>query len=69
MPATHTNKHITTIEDRLAERALFFWTVREGLRLVLFAAVVVYVVLSLVDGRVPGVEVLTQLVHGLRGAG
>jgi hypothetical protein len=58
MPATHTNKHITAIEDRFAERALFFWTVREGLRLLLFAAVVVYVVVGMVEGWVPGVGVL-----------
>ena len=68
MSSTHTNKHITAIEDRFAERALFFWTVREGLRLLLFAAVVVYIVLSLAGGLVPRVEVITQLVRELRGA-
>ena len=58
MSSTHANKHITSIEDRFAERALFFWTVREGLRVVLFAAVVVYVVVGMVEGLVPGVGVL-----------
>jgi hypothetical protein len=34
-----------------AERALFFWTVREALKLVLLAALVGYVVVGVIEGR------------------
>ena len=42
------------IEVRRAERELFFWTARQTIKLVLFAAVAIYVVVSLVEGQLPG---------------
>jgi hypothetical protein len=42
-----------SIEDRKAERELFFWTVRQALLVVLLAALTAYVVVSLVEGRFP----------------
>lgn len=42
------------IEVRRAERELFFWTARQAIKLVLFAAVAVYVVVSLIEGQLPG---------------
>jgi hypothetical protein len=48
------------IEVRKAERELFFWTARQTLKLVIFAAVTVYLVVSLLEGRVPGGETLVR---------
>lgn len=42
-----------SIEDRKAERELFFWTVRQALLVVVLAALTAYVVVSLVEGRFP----------------
>jgi hypothetical protein len=65
--ATRTNRikrsqQITSIRNRRAERELFFWTAREALKLVLFAALVVYVVVSVVQGRLPGAEMFLRYV-------
>lgn len=51
----------TPIEVRRAERELFFWTARQTIKLVLFAAVAVYVVVSLVQGQFPGSELLLRV--------
>ncbi|HSZ14884.1 MAG TPA: hypothetical protein VK790_12690 [Solirubrobacteraceae bacterium] len=48
------------IEIRKAERELFFWTARQALKLVILAALTAYVVVSLVEGRLPGAEVLLR---------
>jgi hypothetical protein len=56
------SQQTTPIGDRKAERELFFWTAREALKLVLFAALVVYVVVSVVQGRLPGAEMLLRYV-------
>jgi len=48
------------IEVRKAERELFFWTARQALKLVIFAAVTAYVVVSLAEGRLPGGEMLLR---------
>jgi hypothetical protein len=53
---------ITPIGDRRAERELFFWTAHEALKLVLFAALVIYIVISVVQGRLPGAEMLLRYV-------
>lgn len=50
----------TPIEVRRAERELFFWTARQTIKLVLFAALAVYVVVSLVEGELPGVGMLLR---------
>jgi hypothetical protein len=49
------------IATRKAERELFFWTARQILRLVLLTALTVYVVVSVVEGRLPGGQLLTRL--------
>jgi hypothetical protein len=46
------------IETRRAERELFFWTARQTLKLVVFAALTGYVVVSLAEGRLPGAGLL-----------
>lgn len=51
----------TPIEVRRAERELFFWTARQTIKLVLFAALAVYVVVSLVEGQVPGSGLLLRV--------
>jgi hypothetical protein len=51
----------TPIEVRRAERELFFWTARQTIKLVLFAAIAVYVVVSLVRGQVPGGGLLLRI--------
>jgi hypothetical protein len=48
------------IEARKAERELFFWTARQTLKLVIFAALTAYLVVSLVEGRLPGGELLAR---------
>ncbi len=49
------------IEVRRAERELFFWTARQTIKLVLFAALAVYVVVSLVEGQLPGGGLLMRV--------
>jgi hypothetical protein len=51
----------TPIEVRRAERELFFWTARQAVKLVVLAAVAVYVVASLLHGRIPGSELLVRI--------
>jgi hypothetical protein len=46
------------IKDRRAERELFFWTAQQTLKLVMLAALTVYAVVALVEGRLPGAELL-----------
>jgi len=71
----------TLIEQRRAERELFFWTTNEwlvvlrqalrliaqGLRLIALAAFVIYLVVSLVNGRVPIEHELLRLLPGASG--
>jgi hypothetical protein len=40
-----------SIEDRRAERELFFWTVRQALVAVLLATLTVYIVVLVAEGR------------------
>jgi len=47
-----------SIEVRKAERELFFWTARQALKLVVLAALTAYLVVSLVEGRLPGGQLL-----------
>jgi hypothetical protein len=42
------------VEARKAERELFFWTARQALKLVVLAALTVYLVVLLIEGRLPG---------------
>lgn len=39
---------------------MFFWTARQTIKLVLLAAVAVYVVVSLAEGQLPGIGLLTR---------
>jgi hypothetical protein len=39
------------LEERRAERELFFWTARQSLKLIVFGAAVTYSLLMLCDGR------------------
>jgi hypothetical protein len=54
------------IEDRRAERELFFWTARETLKLVVLVAATVYMVVSLAHGRLPVEHELVELLGGYR---
>ncbi|HEY4809475.1 MAG TPA: hypothetical protein VIH71_00320 [Solirubrobacteraceae bacterium] len=49
------------IDVRRAERELFFWTARQAIKLVLFAAVAIYVVVSLIEGELPGGALLLRV--------
>lgn len=49
------------IDVRRAERELFFWTARQTIKLVLFAAIAVYVVVSLIEGELPGGQLLLRV--------
>jgi hypothetical protein len=49
-----------SIEARRAERELFFWTARQTLKLVIFAALTGYLVVSLAEGHLPGVPTLLR---------
>lgn len=51
----------TPIEVRRAERELFFWTARQTVKLVVLAAIAVYLVVSLLQGRIPGSELLLRV--------
>jgi hypothetical protein len=51
----------TPIEVRRAERELFFWTARQVVKLVVLAALTAYLVLSLLNGRLPGSDLLLRL--------
>jgi hypothetical protein len=51
----------TPIEVRKAERELFFWTARQTVKLVVLAAIAAYLVVSLVEGRIPGGELLVRV--------
>jgi hypothetical protein len=50
----------TPIEVRRAERELFFWTARQTVKLVVLAALAVYVVISLIEGQLPGSDLLVR---------
>lgn len=50
---------------RRTERELFFWTAREGLKLIVLTALTLYFVISLVQGRFLGYEELVDLVTRL----
>jgi hypothetical protein len=65
MSATHTNHETKLIENRLAERARFFWTVRETLGLVRSAALATYLLVAVVEGELPGAEVVLSGLRGL----
>jgi hypothetical protein len=39
------------LEERRAERELFFWTARQSLKLIVFGAAVIYLLVMLCDGR------------------
>jgi hypothetical protein len=48
------------IEVRRAERELFFWTARQAVELVVLAALAAYVIVSLIEGRIPGSDLLLR---------
>lgn len=51
----------TPIEVRRAERELFFWTARQTVKLVVLVAIAAYLVVSLLQGRIPGGELLLRV--------
>jgi hypothetical protein len=55
------------LKQRRDERELFFWTLREllaigrqAIRLLLLLAVAIYLIVSLIEGRLPGIESVVQ---------
>lgn len=48
------------IEVRRAERELFFWTASEAIRLVTKGVLVAYVLVSLIEGELPGGDLLLR---------
>jgi hypothetical protein len=50
----------TSVEKRKAERELFFWTAFAALKLVVAIALVVYLVVSLIEGGSPIPELLLR---------
>ena len=50
----------SSVEARRAERELFFWTAHQGLRLVVLFALVLYSIVSLIEGHVPGLDLLLR---------
>jgi hypothetical protein len=48
------------IKTRREERELFFWTASQILRLVGFTALVVYSIVSLIEGDIPGADMLLR---------
>jgi uncharacterized integral membrane protein len=48
------------LNDRRAERELFFWTAQQSLKLVTCGAAVVYTLISMIEGHVPGLELLLR---------
>ncbi|HYM54998.1 MAG TPA: hypothetical protein VES97_06525 [Solirubrobacteraceae bacterium] len=54
----------TPIEKRKAERELFFWTAFQALKLILTVALVLYTVISLIEGKLPGGDSLLRSLGG-----
>ena len=54
----------TSVEKRRAERELFFWTAFKALKLVVAVAVVIYLVVSLIEGDWPVRDVLLRALGG-----
>jgi hypothetical protein len=52
------------IEDRWAERKLFFWTAFMALKLILISTLVLCAVVSLIAGELPGVDLLLRSLSG-----
>jgi hypothetical protein len=53
------------IGERWAERELLFWTIRETLKLVRSAALATYLIVAVVEGELPGAEVVLRGLRGL----
>jgi hypothetical protein len=51
----------TPIEVRKAERELFFWTAHQVLKLVALVALVAYLIVSLLQGQLPGAQLLQRV--------
>jgi dihydroxyacid dehydratase/phosphogluconate dehydratase len=54
-----------TVEERRAERALFFWSAREGLRVILFGALTICAVVVLIKDGPRGGAALAELLTKL----
>jgi hypothetical protein len=50
-----------TIQERRAERELLFWTIEKALKNIALAAFTVYSVVSLIQGQMPGAELLSRV--------
>jgi hypothetical protein len=52
------------IEQRKAERELFFWTAFQALKLVIAFVFAIYAVISLIRGELPGGDLLVRSLGG-----
>ena len=53
-------KPTSSVKARRAERELFFWTAQQGLGLVVRGALVLYSIVSLIEGHLPGLDLLLR---------
>jgi hypothetical protein len=68
LPVSHTDPiepdgSAPSVQARRAERELFFWTAWQVLKLVLFSALVVHVIVALVEGRAPAANLLSMCIR------
>lgn len=47
------NRAHTSVQERKAERELFFWTAFTAIKLIVFAVLAAYVIVSLITGEWP----------------
>ena len=58
------NRSDISVERRRAERELFFWTAFMTLKLILVGTLVLYTVVSIIAGELPGGELLLRSLSG-----
>lgn len=51
----------TSFEERKAQLEFVFWAIRQTLALIVYAALTIYLVVSLVQGNLPGADQLLRL--------
>jgi hypothetical protein len=49
------------VQDRRAERELFFWTLERALKVIALGTGTAYAVASLIEGHLPGAELLSRI--------
>lgn len=57
------------VDDRRAERELFFWTAHKSLKLIVSVALTVYCVVSLIGGDFPSASELLDVLRELLALG